>query len=405
MLAAAKRNQFQQQRTVSEATPIPPALRDQAVAEIMGKGICGCQNRYSAGCVTTLGGGMRHCDYERCYEIHHQRALRFEIGGDGSSSASSLNNGTSVNTGSNMSSMHSLNRSDSSRRRRRLGTFGGTDQYVSDGGSLPRMVALVHNQAFPPPSSMLSSAERKRVKGGGGSGTGSQVNLEKIIDPKVHSQQNEQSRTIRSKTPQPQKTTSQVWSSKEKPDKKKDSLQSIEFAQSTLTPAVNLSSVKTESCRECPSRWFFSTNKQRSCSESAFGLMQQAAEASLCTCCGPHYSDLPTNGQLDNDDGGQGTFPRATIANRNGTCLARKTSFSGEFPPSATAMKRRCSMTFINPDRDQVILQRILGPSGLGWLNKKHQREYHYVCMHEYPHCTKTHNILQQLRLFLILNQ
>ncbi|KAH7728567.1 Protein KCNL-2 c [Aphelenchoides avenae] len=88
-------------------------------------------------------------------------------------------------------------------------------------------------------------------------------------------------------------------------------------------------SVHTSSALRDPGHWHLSVTKQRSHSESAFNM-----------------------------------------ANRPQASTSMYPS-----PLAACPEYRRCSVAILNPAREQAILRRILGPSGLSWLSREHIAE------------------------------
>jgi hypothetical protein len=117
----------------------------------------------------------------------------------------------------------------------------------------------------------------------------------------------------------------------------------------TLSPLNNNSSSHR---RENPARYNFSITKQRSSSESAFCLQKQ--KGVVCDCPGTQH-----------------TAQCQAMSEPTRDAHGNELLVDGPF----SSMKRRLSIAFINPNREQVILQKILGPTGLGWLKKGQHRK------------------------------
>ncbi|KAI6179492.1 Small conductance calcium-activated potassium channel protein [Aphelenchoides besseyi] len=86
-----------------------------------------------------------------------------------------------------------------------------------------------------------------------------------------------------------------------------------------------------------PSRWHFSITKQRSQSESAFNMKSRQLGLP------PGVDDISPTGSGRMAGGGSASL-------------------------SGCPSHRRCSMTILNPHKEQAILRRILGPTALDWL-------------------------------------
>ncbi|KAI6208335.1 CaMBD domain-containing protein [Aphelenchoides besseyi] len=91
-----------------------------------------------------------------------------------------------------------------------------------------------------------------------------------------------------------------------------------------------------------PSRWHFSITKQRSQSESAFNMKSRQLGLP------PGVDDISPTGSGRMAGGGSASL-------------------------SGCPSHRRCSMTILNPHKEQAILRRILGPTALDWLKNRDQ--------------------------------
>uniref|UniRef100_A0A1I8BKF5 CaMBD domain-containing protein n=2 Tax=Meloidogyne hapla TaxID=6305 RepID=A0A1I8BKF5_MELHA len=377
MAAATRRNNFQQQRTTSEATP---AQRDQLMSDVLGHGIrdqCVCASvsapspRLLASNIATDQLGENNIintdsHHSSCCSSsipsHHSRRcpLRFELGG-GDSSASSLNGVGGVHAKgdqccSQCSSANSLHRAGSIKQRcvprGRLNTVdrcSGADNAVpgtGGSGSLPRLVTFIPS-AFPPASAMLSSElspqqspsqlqhsqltqllqrtsdQRNRTQSGGGKRR--RTEEEKLFShPPLLSQRpiSDSFGSIGSNKIAP---TSPPFSSS---------------PQSTLFPP--------NAKKGDPTRFNFASTKQRSSSEMAF-------------------SNIPKIMLL----------PGRLLKNKNLSQISSNCCSTMRRPESMSALgnshseHRRCSsIALVHQEREQAILQRILGPTGDPLLKK-----------------------------------
>lgn len=100
-----------------------------------------------------------------------------------------------------------------------------------------------------------------------------------------------------------------------------------------------------------PSRWHLCITKQRSQSESAFNTTKLL---------------LPTAG---NSPGSNGFV--SYHHDEAGILTAVRMSGVGSSSLSGCPANRRCSMTILNPHKEQAILRRILGPNALDWLKDR----------------------------------
>jgi len=300
----------------------------------------------------------------------HSCSLRFELGG-GDSSASSLNGGHQPGIGgpcSQCSSGNSLHRTGSIRHRPtprgRLNTTDGyTEQFTKSGcesnasGSLPKLVSLVP-PSFPPASSMLSSSdtfghnpgEKDRKEGNG-------------------------------KRPKELERSSRVDSIPKMPPRLFHQMaQQIESG--TVTPLGSgqklcPSSAVAAVLRRDPARLKLAATKQRSSSEQAFNAIPKLIAANYCNCKNCQQQKAIEEGQPFEQRAsfaGPGTDCSCCRSNEyqsNGVQPMRR-------PDSMSAISgqnghQRCSTIalLMNNEREQAILQRILGPAGLGWLRHK----------------------------------
>jgi hypothetical protein len=101
-----------------------------------------------------------------------------------------------------------------------------------------------------------------------------------------------------------------------------------------------------------PFRWHLSITKQRSQSESAFNTTKLL---------------LPSNSP--------GSNYSSYHHDAAGILTAVRMGGGGSSSLSGCPANRRCSMTILNPHKEQAILRRILGPSALDWLKEKNNRK------------------------------
>jgi hypothetical protein len=301
----------------------------------------------------------------------HSCSLRFELGG-GDSSASSLNGGHQSGVGgpcSQCSSANSLHRTGSIRHRPiprgRLNTTDGyTEQFAKTGceptasGSLPKLVSLVP-PSFPPASSMLSSSdtfghnpgEKDRKEGNGKRPKelerSSRVDGTPKLSPRLFHQMAQQVES--------------------------DNVTPLGSAQK-LCPSSAVTLLRRD-----PARLKLAATKQRSSSESAFSAIPKVIAANYCTC---------KNCQQQRPiEEGQPLEQRASFAGPGADCTCcRSNEFRSSGVGGIQPMRRPDSMSAIssqnghqpcsaiallmNNEREQAILQRILGPAGLGWLKR-----------------------------------
>uniref|UniRef100_A0A915MZN8 Calmodulin-binding domain-containing protein n=1 Tax=Meloidogyne javanica TaxID=6303 RepID=A0A915MZN8_MELJA len=423
MAAATRRNNFQQQRTTSEATP---AQRDQLMSDVLGHGIrdqCVCASvsapspRLVASNIATDQIGENNIintdsHHSSCCSSsipsHHSRCcpLRFELGG-GDSSASSLNGGGGgVHTQndqccSQCSSANSLHRAGSIRQkcvpRGRLNTVdrcSGADStnVVSgnggSGGSLPRLVTLVPS-TFPPASAMLSSEISPQQSPSQLQHSQLTQLLQRTYDQRNRTQsgggkkrRNEEEKLLNHHPPLlPQRPISDsfgsIGSNKIAPTSPPPFSSS---PQSTLFPP----NVVNNNKKGDPTRFNFASTKQRSSSEMAFSnipkLMllpgssdSQQLQGCQCCACRRLSNDL----QQQRASFGQESVPLLSTGLLKNKNLPQITSNCSTLrrPESLSALgnshseHRRCS-SLAHQEREQAILQKILGPTGLGWLKR-----------------------------------
>lgn len=325
-------------------------------------------------------------------------ALRFEMGGgDGdSSSTCSLNRPSTVTPCSQCSSANSLlfrhQRNGSARKRpqavaHRSRTATG-DSASGASLSLPKLVALVA-PVFPPASIMLSSealnaaeqsssrresagsAPAKRCKGR------PDVAQSRVDNKQPKEQSNNHNNSAGLLCPPNHQLYGVI------PD-----------ATSSSDAAV---------MQRDPARWNLAATKQRSSSESAFGNIpshhQKQQQCSCCVACasndeaGAHRCMHAHTIQRLPDSAfasaasvavravslgmGGGGVPRCPLAARvgggtaaNGT-LRRPDSLGALSTPGGGKHPTVAFLNANNPQREQAILQRILGPTGLGWLKQR----------------------------------
>ncbi|CAK5046792.1 unnamed protein product [Meloidogyne enterolobii] len=423
MAAATRRNNFQQQRTTSEATP---AQRDQLMSDVLGHGIrdqCVCASvsapspRLVASNIATDQIGENNIintdsHHSSCCSSsipsHHSRRcpLRFELGG-GDSSASSLNGGGGgVHTQndqccSQCSSANSLHRAGSIRQkcvpRGRLNTVdrcSGADStnVVSgnggSGGSLPRLVTFIPS-AFPPASAMLSSEISPQQSPSQLQHSQLTQLLQRTYDQRNRTQsgggkrrRNEEEKLLNHHPPLlPQRPISDsfgsIGSNKIAPTSPPPFSSS---PQSTLFPPNIVNNNK----KGDPTRFNFASTKQRSSSEMAFSnipkLMllpgssdSQQLQGCQCCACRRLSNDL----QQQRASFGQESVPLLSTGLLKNKNLPQITSNCSTLrrPESMSALgnshseHRRCS-SLAHQEREQAILQKILGPTGLGWLKR-----------------------------------
>ncbi|CAD5209103.1 unnamed protein product [Bursaphelenchus xylophilus] len=99
-----------------------------------------------------------------------------------------------------------------------------------------------------------------------------------------------------------------------------------------------------------PSRWHLCITKQRSQSESAFNNRHLHLP--------PGYGGISPTGST-------GGFPMSYHHDQAGILTSHHTHSASL---SGCPTHRRCSMTLLNPHKEQAILRRILGPNALDWL-------------------------------------
>ena len=332
---------------------------------------------------------------------HHSRRcpLRFELGG-GDSSASSLNGGGGgVHTQndqccSQCSSANSLHRAGSIRQkcvpRGRLNTVdrcSGADStnVVSgnggSGGSLPRLVTLVPS-TFPPASAMLSSEISPQQSPSQLQHSQLTQLLQRTYDQRNRTQsgggkrrRNEEEKLLNHHPPLlPQRPISDsfgsIGSNKIAPTSPPPFSSS---PQSTLFPPNLVNNNK----KGDPTRFNFASTKQRSSSEMAFSnipkLMllpgssdSQQLQGCQCCACRRLSNDL----QQQRASFGQESVPLLSTGLLKNKNLPQITSNCSTLrrPESLSALGNSHSA---HQEREQAILQKILGPTGLGWLKSE----------------------------------
>ncbi|KAL3124217.1 hypothetical protein niasHT_004806 [Heterodera trifolii] len=471
LMAAARRNHFQQQRTTSEATP---AQRDLLMADVLGHGI---RDKFCCASISAPSPRLAQEGHESGGNGTASSRIfaRFAMGTGGDSSNSSLNNHASSSANatpcSQCSSENSLLHFQHSRvgsikqktqhyqqsqhhqqaagQRSRAGTDeGGGKAENGSGSSLPKLVALVP-PAFPPSSVMLMSSNSNEQLGSGGAGIASQHHHH-------HQQQHSSSSsapsgwTKRRKSranasaalpPQQQQQQQVATVGKQCQDKTAAAVNQLLCppAEKQRRTAANghtaegggSGSPADVACAAVvmrdPSRWNLASTKQRSSSESAFNMPSSSATPDLplpqhCSCCSMCKS-MSTDGAhqcvhlpyvhveavplgisslraVSLGMASAGTPPsfagdRSIIGSCAGTgmphCpLARACNGTLRRPDSLSALGRpghkQCATIAMlnsnggmfmpnNPQREQAILQRILGPAGLGWLKQQRRLE------------------------------
>uniref|UniRef100_A0A183BTN0 CaMBD domain-containing protein n=1 Tax=Globodera pallida TaxID=36090 RepID=A0A183BTN0_GLOPA len=440
LMAAARRNHFQQQRTTSEATP---AQRDLLMADMLGHGI---RDKF---CCASISAPSPQLSQE-CNEgggdsiVSSSKVLaRFEVGAD-DSSASSLNNHASSSANatpcSQCSSANSLlhfqhccvgsikhKQHQQAAQRSCTATDDSGGKAESGSGSLPKLVALVPS-AFPPSSVMLSSNSNEQLtttNSSGGGGTSQQASTAGVGTKKR--------RKSRANTSTQQQQHQQTPVGKQCQDKTQPAnlllfppdQQRYMSGNSAIATGSSTEGGAAAVLRRDPARWNLAATKQRSSSETTFINMVSSTHVAddassvvaqhQCSCCNMckstsaggshrcvhvpyvHVEPVPSGftsvravslgmasagaPPSSGDRTVSGGKPHCPLARACNGTLRRPDSLSALGRPghkhcAAIAMLNSNSVFMQNnAQREQAILQRILGPTGLGWLKQQPRLE------------------------------